>query len=158
LRTLAASKPAGKLLEFGTGTGIATSWLLDGMDQESKLITIDQDADSVSVAKKYLGHDDRVTFYTEDAGLWLERSSDHSYDLIFADAMPGKYSHLEAALQLLKVGGLYVIDDMLPQSNWPEGHDANVDQLIAILEKRSDLLLTKMAWSTGVIVAVKVRV
>jgi predicted O-methyltransferase YrrM len=158
LRTLAASKTAGKLLEIGTGTGIATSWLLDGMDQESELITIDQDADTVSIAKKYLGHDNRVSFYIEDAGPWLERFSDHSYDLIFADAWPGKYSHLEAALRLLKVGGLYVIDDMLPQLNWPEGHCAQVDQLIAMLEKRSDLLLTKMVWSTGLIVAVKVEV
>ena len=32
LRTLAASKAGGKLLELGTGTGIGTSWLLDGMD------------------------------------------------------------------------------------------------------------------------------
>jgi predicted O-methyltransferase YrrM len=158
LRTLAASKPAGKLLEIGTGTGIATSWLLDGMDQESQLITIDQDADVVSVAKKYLEHDNRVTFYTEDAGPWLERISDHSYDLVFADAWPGKYSHLEEALRLLKAGGLYVIDDMLPQPNWPEGHGDHVDRLLAVLEKRSDLLLTKMAWSTGVIVAVKIGI
>jgi predicted O-methyltransferase YrrM len=128
------------------------------MDQGAQLITIDQDAEAVSVAKKYLGHDQRVTFYTEDAGPWLERFLGPSYDLIFADAWPGKYSHLEAALRLLKAGGLYVIDDMLPQPNWPEGHGARVDQLLAILERRSDLLLTKMAWSTGVIVAVKVGV
>jgi predicted O-methyltransferase YrrM len=155
LRTLAVTKPGGELLEIGTGTGIATSWLLDGMDQESQLISIDQDAEAVSIAKKYLGRDHRVTFYTEDAGPWLERSSNHSYDLIFADAWPGKYSHLEAALRLLKAGGLYVIDDMLPQPNWPEGHGALVDRLIEMLEKRSDLLLTKMAWSTGIILAVK---
>jgi predicted O-methyltransferase YrrM len=84
--------------------------------------------------------------------------SDHSYDLIFADAWPGKYSHLESALRLLNAGGLYLIDDMLPQPNWPEGHGAQVDQLLAMLGKRSDLLLTKMAWSTGIIVAVKIGV
>ena len=33
LRTLAASKPSGKFLEIGTGTGIGTAWLLAGMDQ-----------------------------------------------------------------------------------------------------------------------------
>jgi hypothetical protein len=32
LRTLAAMKPAGRILELGTGTGIATAWLLAGMD------------------------------------------------------------------------------------------------------------------------------
>ncbi|HEY2720855.1 MAG TPA: hypothetical protein VGI82_03980 [Chitinophagaceae bacterium] len=29
LRTLAASKPSGKFLELGTGTGLATSWILE---------------------------------------------------------------------------------------------------------------------------------
>ena len=32
LRTLAASKPAGRFLELGTGTGLSTAWILDGMD------------------------------------------------------------------------------------------------------------------------------
>ena len=32
LRTLAASKPNGSFLEIGTGTGLETAWLLDGMD------------------------------------------------------------------------------------------------------------------------------
>jgi hypothetical protein len=36
LRTLAASKPAGRFLELGTGTGVATAWLLDGMDHASR--------------------------------------------------------------------------------------------------------------------------
>ena len=31
LKTLAASKPGGKFLELGTGTGLSTSWILDGM-------------------------------------------------------------------------------------------------------------------------------
>ena len=32
LKTLAATKPGGKFLELGTGTGLATTWILDGMD------------------------------------------------------------------------------------------------------------------------------
>jgi hypothetical protein len=36
LRTLAASKPAGRFLELGTGTGVATAWLLAGMDHASR--------------------------------------------------------------------------------------------------------------------------
>lgn len=157
LRTLAATKSAGTFLEIGTGTGLATAWLIGGMDQESKLITIEQDASVIAVAKRNLGDDRRVTFHIEDAGRWLERFSDHQFDLIFADAWPGKYSHLDEALNLLKTGGMYVVDDMLPQPNWPEGHGAKVDQLIATLEARSDLVLTKLAWSTGIIVAVKSR-
>ena len=41
LGTLAASKPGGKFLEMGTGTGLSTSWLLNGMDQNATLISVD---------------------------------------------------------------------------------------------------------------------
>ena len=34
LRALAASTPAGTLLELGTGTGLSAAWLLEGMDAQ----------------------------------------------------------------------------------------------------------------------------
>jgi len=40
LRTLAASKPAARFLELGSGTGLSTAWLLDGMDSKSRLTTV----------------------------------------------------------------------------------------------------------------------
>ena len=43
LRTLAGSKPKGRFLELGTGTGIGTAWLLSGMDRDSTLISVDID-------------------------------------------------------------------------------------------------------------------
>ena len=43
LKTLAASKPGGKFLELGTGTGLSTTWILDGMDETSTLISLDND-------------------------------------------------------------------------------------------------------------------
>jgi hypothetical protein len=58
-------------------------------------------------------------------------------------------------LQLLKPGGLYIIDDLLPQPNWPEGHAPRVPALVATLEARRDLVLTKLNWSTGLIVATR---
>ena len=39
LKTLAASKPAARLLELGTGTGLATAWIVEGMDEKSLLVT-----------------------------------------------------------------------------------------------------------------------
>lgn len=40
LRTLAASKPSARFLELGSGTGLSTAWLLDGMDSSSHLTTV----------------------------------------------------------------------------------------------------------------------
>jgi len=155
LRTLVAAKPAGSFLELGTGTGVATAWMLDGMDEESRLISIEQDRAVLAIAVKHLGSDSRVSFHHEDAGVWLGRAEPAQFDLIFADTWPGKYHQLEDALRLLRRGGLYVLDDMLPQPNWPEGHAAKVSDLIARLEQRAELVLTKMNWATGMIVATK---
>ena len=55
LKTLAASKPSGEFLELGTGTGLATAWILDGMDEESTLISLDNDETLLSIAKENLG-------------------------------------------------------------------------------------------------------
>ena len=77
--------------------------------------------------------------------------------MIFADAWPGKYSEIDEIIDLVKVGGMYIIDDMLSQPNWPEGHQQKVDGLIEYLETRDDLNLTKMNWSTGIIIAAKIK-
>lgn len=156
LRALVASKPGGRFLEIGTGTGIATSWLLQGMDQDSILITLEKEDKFASIARKYLGNDPRVTFHLVDAGTWLEQNQHEEFDLIFADSWPGKYSHLNEALSILKLGGIYVIDDMLPQPNWPEGHEASVRWLLNELASRSDLVIAKLACSTGLVLATKV--
>src|SRR4029078_7659038 len=85
LAALAASKPGGKLLELGTGTGIGTAWLLAGMDADARLITVDNGAERSAIAKRHLSHDPRVTFYTDDAANVLPTLPHHHFDLIFAD-------------------------------------------------------------------------
>ena len=155
LRTLASTKPAGKLLELGTGTGVATAWMLDGMDTEARLVSVEMDEAVLEVAKMCLGDDLRVTFVHADGGEWLRGAEPDQFDLIFADSWPGKYTHLDEALRSLKRGGMYVIDDMLPQPNWPDGHAQRADELISILENRDDLVITKLNWSTGVIIGTK---
>lgn len=159
LRTLAATKPAGKLLELGTGTGLATAWLLDGMDAPAKLLTMDNDEAVVNVAKQYLSHDPRVSFHTMEGDAFIQSliEQQQTFDLIFADTWPGKFWLVEETLSLLKIGGLYVIDDLLPQPNWPEGHAAKVAQLIATLKQRTDLRVTKLNWSTGLLLAAKIN-
>jgi predicted O-methyltransferase YrrM len=156
LRTLAATKPGGDFLELGTGTGVATAWMLDGMDERSRLISVEKDEAILAVAQRCLGDDRRAGFFHADGAWWLEQNVLFRFDMIFADSWPGKYTHLNEALRLLKRGGLYVIDDMLPQPNWPEGHAQKVDELISILENRKDMAVTKLNWSTGVIIGAKI--
>ncbi|MBQ4915399.1 class I SAM-dependent methyltransferase [Maribacter sp. MMG018] len=155
LKTLVSSKPSANILELGTGIGLSLSWMIDGMDEKSRLTTVDNDFRLTEIAGSYFGNDNRVDIVCEDGEQWIHGYTGDKFDLIFADAWPGKYGQIEEILNLLKTGGFYVIDDMSEQPNWPEGHQENVDGLIKYLEKREDLVLTKLDWSTGVVVVVK---
>lgn len=98
LRALGASKPNGRFLELGTGTGVSTAWLLAGMSEKSTLTSVDNDAQAQAVAREILGDDLRVTFVLEDGAKFLRRQLPQTYNLVFADAMPGKYEAVEEAL------------------------------------------------------------
>jgi predicted O-methyltransferase YrrM len=155
LAALAASKPAGRFLELGTGTGHGTAWLLSGMDATATLDTVDADEAVVAVAKRHLGVDSRVRFHVTDGAAFLRSAGTVRFDLIYADAWPGKFSQLDEALELLAPGGVYVIDDLLPQPNWPEGHAPKVPDLIADIEARSDFVTVKLAWASGLMIVVR---
>jgi predicted O-methyltransferase YrrM len=154
LKTLVASKPSGRFLELGTGTGLATAWIAAGMDENSSLISADNNGQLIDVAKKYI-NDKRIEFVLADGYEWILNYKGQKFDLIFADAMPGKYDLFDETIGLLNKSGFYIIDDMLPQPNWPLGHDERVNDFINNLEKRTDLLVTKFNLSTGIIIAVK---
>jgi predicted O-methyltransferase YrrM len=157
LRALAASKPGGRFLELGTGTGVGTAWLLAGMDRHARLISVDSDSDVQNVAKRHLGNDDRVTFHLSDGATFLENATE-KFDFMYADAWPGKFTHLDRALSLLNIGGIYFIDDLLPQPNWPEGHAPRVPALIEDLEHRRGFVAAKVAWATGLMILVRTGV
>jgi predicted O-methyltransferase YrrM len=155
LRLLASSKPGGNFLELGSGTGLSTAWILDGMDANARLTTIDNEESLLQVLRRHLGADPRLTVVCGDGDEIIPSLAGQQFDFIFADAWPGKYRFLDETLSLLKSGGIYAIDDMLPQPNWPEGHSARASALITNLENRSDLQIVKMSWASGIILATK---
>jgi len=157
LKTLITSKVKSNILELGTGIGLSLSWMIDGLDSESRLVSVDNDSQLSAIANDFFGSDPRVEILCQDGSDWIKNYTGAKFDLVFADAWPGKYSETDEVLELIKAGGFYVIDDMQTQPNWPEGHQAKVDKLIAYLEQRNDFSLTKMNWSTGIIIMTKVN-
>jgi predicted O-methyltransferase YrrM len=155
LRLLAASKPGGRLLELGTGTGLATACLAAGMGADATLVSVDNDARVQAVAREALGKDPRVTFVVADGLDHVRAQTPASFDLIFADAWPGKYDGLDETLALVRPGGLYVVDDMLPQPNWPDNHQVRVDDLTARLKSHPDLAAVSLSWASGLIIAAR---
>lgn len=155
LKTLASSKPGGHFLELGSGTGLSTAWFLSGMNAEAKLDSVDNDEDVLHIARKHLGNEPRVTFHVADGEKYIKQCSPSSFDLIFADTWPGKYNLLDETLTLLKIGGFYVIDDMSPQPNWPDGHSEKVGHLLEKLDQKKNLSVCRLEWATGIVVSTR---
>lgn len=155
LQTLGASKPGGQFLELGTGTGLSTAWILSGINSEAMLHSVDNDTEVLNIARQHLGEDSRVTFHLSDGEEFISRAKPNSFDLIFADAWPGKYNLLDETLNLLKIGGFYIIDDMRPQPNWPEGHNVHVADLLEKLNQKDNLSVCQLEWATGIIICTR---
>jgi predicted O-methyltransferase YrrM len=155
LQLLAAAKPGGRFLELGTGTGMGAAWLLSGLDTASTLVSIEIDEGLQEVARQALGSDQRLKLMSCDAAGFLWRQPKKTFDLVFADATPGKYEALDEALAIVKIGGYYVIDDMLPQPNWPDGHEDKVSTLMDRLEGDQRFFKLALPWASGIVVLVR---
>jgi predicted O-methyltransferase YrrM len=125
------------------------------MSDDATITSVDNDEKLLAIAATHLANDNRLKIIYSDGGEWVEQNRDQKYDYIFADTWHGKYLLLNEVLAMLNKGGFYIIDDMIPQPNWPDGHEEKAKKLIARLESRDDLQLTKQVWATGIIVAVK---
>lgn len=155
LRTLATSMRTARLLELGTGTGLSLAWMVDGMDAGSSMISIDNDQELCAIARGFFETDQRVQLLCTDAGSWISSYKGEKFDLVFADAWPGKYSHLQELLTLIKPGGIYVVDDLLEQPNWPPGHATNVSRFLSYMEARTDFHCCFLNCSSGILLATK---
>src|SRR5262249_25800938 len=108
-------------------------------------------------AQSHLGSDKRIEFIVADAEIFVQNLGTDRFDFIFADTFPGKFLLLDNALAALKIGGVYVIDDLLPQPGWGQDHQSKVDALIAQLEGKPNLRITKMNWASGLIIATRIK-
>lgn len=157
LQTLAASRPGGRFLELGTGTGQALAWLAAGMNEESSLLSLDNDPVPLAIAERHFNKEPRIRLLCTDAGEWIKNNRAERFDLIFADTWAGKYEWLPETLELLAQGGIYVVDDLLPQPNWPEGHGDKVTWFLSYMQQRTDFTGCYMDWAGGLFMAVRNR-
>ncbi|MGH3977970.1 MAG: O-methyltransferase [Pseudonocardiaceae bacterium] len=155
LRTLAASKPTGRILELGTGTGVGAAWLLAGMSPDARLVTVEREPELARLAAQEFGDDERVDVVTCDADAWIAGYLGPGIDLVFVDCRPGKFHARSALLNHLNHGGLYVADDLLPQLTWPEDHQPRVESFLTEIHDHTNLQVTLLAWSSGLVLAAR---
>lgn len=118
LRSLAASRPGGQILELGSGVGAGAAWLLAGMDSRARLLTVDSDPQRAHATWELLRHDPRTQVLCGD---WADTLSRGPFDLIFTDCAPAKkhLSNLDLLIDAMNIGALLVLDNFTPPAHLP---------------------------------------
>lgn len=112
---------ARRVLEIGTFTGYSALCMAEALPEDGHLLCCDLPGDYNEIARAYwreAGIESRIELRLGPALSTLESllagGQDGSFDLIFIDADKARYStYFEYALNLLRVGGLAVFDNVL---------------------------------------------
>lgn len=118
LRTFAAAVDAKNVVEIGTGAGVSALWLLEGMNAEGILTSVDNEAEHQLIAKDAISQagisPNRVRLIHGNSQEVLDRLTESAYDIVLISGRPLELeSHIDRALELLRPGGLLIIDRAL---------------------------------------------
>ncbi len=118
LRTLAAAKRPGAILEVGTAVGYSALLMAQVMPPSCRITTIEKYEPRIRAARenfKKAGREESITLLEGDAGEIL-RTLEGPYDFIFMDAAKGQYIHwLPDILRLMAPGALLFSDNVLQE-------------------------------------------
>lgn len=153
LRSLAASKPGGRILEVGCGLGVGSGWLLAGMDDKARLTCLEVHAKIAEICRRVLRSDSRAEVITTNATTWLENYSGPPFDLVFVDTTEAKFERRDVLFAHMRQGALLVADDLLPGETWTPEHPARVERFRKEILTEPDLVPTLIDWASGVFVA-----
>lgn len=144
------------VLELGTGTGVGTAWITDGLQgrDDVEVFTVEIDAATAALAAEYAWPPwvklltGNATDVTRGAG---------RFDLIFADAQGGKWEGLGVTVAALRPGGHLLVDDMRPGEFADEYHARKTSEVRSLLLGHPDLISVEIAWSSGLILSTRRR-
>lgn len=115
LGVLVAAKPGGRFAEHGTGSGVGTAWMVSAMAPESRLISVEVDAERADAVRDLFKDVPNLDLRSGD---WHEALRDEPpFDLVFMDAgiavdiAGGRWDPL---VESVKIGGQIVFDDIVP--------------------------------------------
>jgi predicted O-methyltransferase YrrM len=122
LALLVSQRPRGRFAEIGSGCGVGSAWVVDAMGPEAEFVTVEADEERAGAVSRLFADQRQVRVLHGD---WHDLlPPEGPFDLLFFDGGNWKRGDVEAeseaALELVAPGGLVVIDDLTPDSLWPE--------------------------------------
>lgn len=110
LATLAASAD-GPIADFGTGCGVGAAWLRWGAPSDLEVFTVESDAGLARRALDVFGSDAITVLH----GDWSDLAGHGPFALLSAGEAVARQDVSGAMIDLLRPGGIAVIDDLAPR-------------------------------------------
>lgn len=116
LRHLAHQLNAQSVVEIGTGSGVGSLWILEGMIASGTLTSIDDEMEHTSIAKLAMADagipQSRFRFITNPVMDVMTKLTDRAYDLVVYRHNAEDLSFaISEAHRILRSGGVFVIDN-----------------------------------------------
>lgn len=116
IKVLLRSNRPKNILEIGTAIGYSALVMMDTLDGDCKITTIERREDMIQLAKDFISktpYEDHIDIIQGDAGEVLDQM-EGPFDLIFMDAAKGQYiEFFNKSMELLNPGGLIIADNVL---------------------------------------------
>lgn len=114
LQMLARALGSNNVVELGTGTGVGTLWLAEGISENGTLTSIDSEAEHVHLAREACEEmgisSQRVRLIHGAPYDILQKLTDSGYDMVVVREFSDEGSDLiEHAYRVLRVGGICVL-------------------------------------------------
>jgi predicted O-methyltransferase YrrM len=155
LRQLAHQIKAQSVVEIGTGSGVGSLWLLEGMLSSGTLTSIDDEMEHTSIAKLALADADiaqsRVRLITNSVMDVMTKLTDRAYDLVVFRHNPEDLSFaISEAHRILRSGGVFVVDNFFGGSKVPDPAQRD-PKTVALREAGKLVKADTESWVTSLI-------
>jgi len=125
LKVLAAGRRGGVIGETGTGCGVGLGWMASEANADTKLFSVETDAERAAAAASVFGGHANVAVLHDD---WTALLAYGPFDLLVLDSGAGKSPDAVVDVTAwLKPGGTVVLDDFTPATEWPPIHQGEPD-------------------------------
>ena len=125
------------ILEIGTYTGYSALCMAEGLHQDGKVVTIDNNEELKDILDKYMNASEFANQIDFKLGAALDiiPTLPNDIDLVFIDADKPNYSnYFDAVIDKMRPGGFILADNVLWSGKVTEGIKANDKSTIAINE------------------------
>jgi predicted O-methyltransferase YrrM len=118
-----------RVIELGSGFGYSAYWFARAVGQGGEVICTEENTELIGDAERYLsraGLWDRVAYHATD-GLEVLSGMDGEFDVVYVDTHKFQYPDAwRAASRRIRVGGVYLCDNVLWRGMVPRGEDDTV--------------------------------